>query len=126
MVEAETKEKINAGRDELVDLAMYRVWEYNQGIDISFMQGEAEGLLKKWKARLEEEKELRSITASEAISEDDEAGDEASSLGLKLPRTPSMLAAEIRATEEQVDKETEPAATSAEPQTAEDAPAIQP
>lgn len=29
MVEAETKEKINAGRDELVDLAMYRVWQHN-------------------------------------------------------------------------------------------------
>ena len=55
-VEAETKEKINAGRDDLIDLAMYRVWEHNQGIDISFMRGEAEGLLKKWKARLEEEK----------------------------------------------------------------------
>ena len=39
-VEAETKEKINAGTDDLVDLAMYRVWEHNQGIDISFMWGE--------------------------------------------------------------------------------------
>ena len=35
MVEAETSNKINAGRDDLVDLAMYRVWEHNQGIDIS-------------------------------------------------------------------------------------------
>ena len=85
MVEAETKDKINAGRDDLIDLAMYRVWEHNQNIDISFMRVEAEGLLKKWKARLEEEKEIRSITASEAISEDDKASDEASSLGLKLP-----------------------------------------
>ena len=125
-VEAETKEMINAGRDDLIDLAMYRVWEHNQGIDISFMRGEAEGLLKKWQARLEEEKELRSITASEAISEDDEAGEEASSLGLKLPRTSAMLAAEIRATEDQANKEAEPAAVSAEPQTAEDGAIIQP
>ena len=36
-VEAETLDKINAGRDDLVDLAMYRVWEHNEGIDISFM-----------------------------------------------------------------------------------------
>ena len=133
MVEAETKEKINAGRDELVDLAMYRVWEHNQNIDISFMRGEAAGLLKKWRARLEEEKELHSITASEAISEDDEASEEVSSLGLKLPQTLAMLAVEIRAVEEQTDKdaepaanETEPAAPSAEPSTVEDVPTVQP
>ena len=90
------------------------------------MRGEAEGLLKKWKARLEEEKELRSITARKAISEDDEAGEEASSLGSKLPRTSAMLAAEIRATEDQANKEAEPAAASAEPQTVENAPTIQP
>ena len=42
-VEAETSDKINAGRDDLVDLAMYRVWEHNQGIDISFMRGEVIG-----------------------------------------------------------------------------------
>lgn len=70
-MEAETNDKINADRDDLVDLAMYRVWEHNKNIDISFMRGEAEGLLNKWKARLEEEKELRSITTNEAISEDD-------------------------------------------------------
>lgn len=125
-VEAETKEKVNVGRDDLIDLAMYQVWEPNQGIDISFMRGAAEGLLKKRKARLEEEKELRSITVSEALSKDDEAGDKESSLGLKLPRTSPMLAAEIRAIEDQAYKEVEPAAALSEPQTVEDTPVVQP
>lgn len=124
-VDAETKEKINSGRDDLIDLAMYRVWEYNQGIDISFIRGEVEGLLKKWKAQMEEEKELRSIAASEALSEDDEAGDEASFLGLKLPKTPAMLIAKIRSAMDQVVKETEPAAAPTEPPTFEDDPTIQ-
>lgn len=46
-VEAEVDDKINAGKDELIDLAMYRIWEHNQNIDISFMEGEVEGMLKK-------------------------------------------------------------------------------
>lgn len=125
IIVAQIEEKINAGRDDTVDLTMYRVWEHNQGIDISFMRDEAECLLKNWKARLKEEKELHSITASEALSKDDEAGKEASSLGSKIPRTPAMLAAEIRAVEEQVNKDIEPAVTSAEPPSVEDTPAIQ-
>lgn len=36
-VEAETNEKINSGRDDQIDIAMYRVWDHNQGTDISFM-----------------------------------------------------------------------------------------
>ena len=63
-METETEQRITAGRDELIDLAMYYFWEYNQGANIFFLKGEAEGLLKKWKARLEEEKETQSITAS--------------------------------------------------------------
>ena len=97
MVEADTKEKINASKDELVDLAMYRVWERNQNIDISFMRGEAEGLLNKWKARLEEEKELRSITASEAIFEDDENDNDVISSVLKTGSSrPEEIAKETR------------------------------
>ena len=46
-VKAEMEDKINAGKDELIDLAMYRVWGHNQNMDISFVEGEAEGLLKK-------------------------------------------------------------------------------
>ena len=125
-VEAETEERINADRDDLIDLAMYRVWEHNHDIDISFMRCKAEGLLKKWKACLEEEKELRSITASEALSEDDEVGDEASSQSLTLSRTPAMIAAEIRSIDEKAATKAEAAATSAKPQIAEDAPDTQP
>ena len=40
---------------------------------ISFMEDEAEGLLARWKIRLEEEKELLSVTASVAITELDDA-----------------------------------------------------
>ena len=129
-VEAETSEKINAGRDDLVDLAMYRVWEHNQNINISFMQGEAEGLLKRWKARLEEEKELRSITASEAISEDDENDNDVISSVLKTGSARSEEIArdtrEVFAAEDQVTTEAEPAAPSDEPPAAEDAPTAEP
>ena len=129
-VEAETSDKINAGRDDLVDLAMYRVWEHNQGIDISFRRGEAEGLLNKWKARLEEEKELRSITASEAVSEDDENDNDVISSVLKTGSSrPGEIAQETRevfAADGQVTTEAEPAAPSSEPPAAEDASAAKP
>ena len=129
-VEAETADNINAGRDDLVDLAMYRVWEHNQNIDISFMQGEAEGLLKRWKARLEEEKELRSITASEAISEDDENDHDVISSVLKTGSSRSEEIAketrEVFAVEDQVTTEAEPAAPSNEPPAVGDAPTTQP
>ena len=96
-MEAETQDKINAGRDDLVEPTMYRVWEHNQNIDISFMRGEAEGLLNKWKAHLEEEKELRSITASEVISEDDEDDNNVISSVLKTGSSrPEEIANETR------------------------------
>lgn len=90
------EQKITAGKDELIDMAMYRFWEYNQNADISFMEDKAEGLLAKWKVRLEEEKELLSITASEAIAEVDNANGEVSSRSLKLPRSEASIAVEIR------------------------------
>lgn len=40
-VEAKIEDKINAGRDEQIDLIMYRIWDRNQNIDILFMEGEA-------------------------------------------------------------------------------------
>ena len=129
-VEAETKDKINAGRDDLVDLAIYRVWEHNQNIDISFMRGEAEGLLKRWKARLEEEKELRSITASEAISEDDENDNDVISSVLKTGSSRSEEIAretrEVFAAGEQVTTEVEPTTPSDEPPAVGDAPTVEP
>ena len=45
-LQAEISEKIDAGKDELVDMSMYRVWERNQDIDLSFLEDEAERLLK--------------------------------------------------------------------------------
>lgn len=129
-VEAETSKKINAGRDDLVDLAMYRVWEHNQNIDISFMQSEAANLLTRWKARLEEEKELRSITASEAISEDDDNDHDVISSVLKTGSSRSEeIARETRgifAAEDQVTTEAEPAAPSDESPAVGDAPTVEP
>ena len=128
-VEAETSEKIAAGKDYLVDLAMYRVWEHNRDIDISFLGGEAEGLLNKWKARLEEEQELCSISASEAISEDDNDHEVISS-ALKTGSSRSEeIVREVReafAAEDQTTVESEPAALSNEPPAAEDASAARP
>lgn len=129
-VEVETTDKINAGRDDLVDLAMYRVWEHNQNIDISFMQGENEGLLNKWKARLDEEKELRSITTSGAISEDDENDHDVISSVLKTGSSRSEEIAretrEVFAADDQVVTEAEPPAPSNEPPAVGDSPTTQP
>ena len=128
-MEAEVSEKIEAGKDYLVDLAMYRVWEHNPDINISFMCGEAEGLLKRWKARLAEEKELCSISASEAISEDDNDHEVISS-ALKTGSSRSEeIAREVReafAADDQTTTEAEPAASSNEPPAAEDASAARP
>lgn len=67
--EAEVEQRINAGKDDLIDLAMYIFWVANQNADISFMEDEVEALLAKLKVRLKEEKEFRSITVSEGIAE---------------------------------------------------------
>ena len=47
---------------------MYRIWSVNQDIDISFMEDAQESIIAKWKARLEEEELLGSITTTGAIS----------------------------------------------------------
>ena len=44
-----------------------------------------EAFFSKWKARWEEEKELRSVTACGAIAGHDDIGSEVSSKGQKLP-----------------------------------------
>ena len=49
------KNKLEHGEDALVDTAMFRVLFYNADIDLSFLEGEQETTLAKWKARLEEE-----------------------------------------------------------------------
>lgn len=85
--EAEVEQRITAGKDELINLAMYRFWEANQNADISFMEDEAEGLLAKWKVHPEEEKELCSITVSKAITELDDVDGEVISQSLKLQRS---------------------------------------
>lgn len=73
---------------------MYRVWEHNQDIDIPFMEGEAEGLIRTWKARLEEEKELGSVTASGVVTEADFIGELSSK---ELSKSQETLNAEIDA-----------------------------
>lgn len=93
--EAEVEQKIIAWKDELIDVAMYSFWVANQNADISFLENEAEGLLAKWKVLLEEEKELLSITDSEAIAELDDVDGEVSSQSLKIPRSEAPIAAKI-------------------------------
>lgn len=73
---------------------MYHVWEHNQDIDISFMEGEAEGLLKIWKARLEEEKELGSVTTGGVVTEADYIGEVSSK---ELSKSQEALEGEIEA-----------------------------
>ena len=83
--------RTNAKKDDPIDLAMYSFWAVNQNVDIAFMEDEAEALLAKWKARWEEEKELRSITASGAIAGHDDIGGEVSSQSLKLTGSKAAL-----------------------------------
>ena len=94
------------------------------------MRGEAEGLLNKWKARLEEEKELRSITASEAVSEDDENDNDVISSVLKTGSSrPGEIAQDTRevfAVDDRIATEAEPAAPSIDPPAAEDVSTAQP
>ena len=79
---------------------------------------------------MEEERELRSITASEAISEDDENDHDVISSVLKTGSSRSEeIAKEAReafAVESQVTTEAEPTAPSDEPPAAEDVPAVKP
>ena len=92
-LQAEISEKIDAGKDELVDMSMYRVWERNQDIDLSFLKDEAERLLKIWKARLEE-KELGSFATGGVVSEADYIGEVSSKA---LSKGQAALDAEIDA-----------------------------
>ena len=93
-LQAEISEKIDAGKDELVDMSMYRVWERNQDIDLSFLEDEAERLLKIWKARLEEEKEFGSFATGGVVSEADYIGEVSSKA---LSKGQAALDAEIDA-----------------------------
>lgn len=61
------------------------------------MEDETEGFLVKWKARLEEEREVQSVTTSTDIDGPNDIDDEASSRGLKLPKTHATYAVKIRA-----------------------------
>ena len=52
------------GEDALVDTAMFRVWVHNPNIDLSFLRGEAEATVARWKVRLEDELLTLSGTAA--------------------------------------------------------------
>lgn len=65
---AEMQEKITKEENEIIEVAMYRIWSANQDAAISFMGDVQENLLARWKARWQEEYELlASITVSEAV-----------------------------------------------------------
>ena len=72
--QAGLKKKLEDGEDTLEDAAMFRVWSYNPNIDLSFLEGEQETTLARWKTRLK--KEL--WTQTEVVARDD-LRDEASS-----------------------------------------------
>ena len=52
------------GEDALVDTAMYRCWVHNPTLDLSFLRGEAEATVARWKVRLEDELLTLSGTAA--------------------------------------------------------------
>ena len=66
------EKKLVDREDKLVDSAMYRIWSMNADLDLSFLEGEQESTLARWKARLEKE-EL--FTFTEAAARDDDGGE---------------------------------------------------
>ena len=77
------KKKLEDGEDALVDATMYRVWSYNPNLDLSFLEGEQQAILSRWRARLDEE--LWTCTKAAAK---DELGDKASSRPVGLSGEP--------------------------------------
>ena len=91
-------------KDEIITLAMYSFWAANQNADLSFLEGEAEGCLAKWKVMLTEEGELMFVTASGAVNET-EGGVEVSSEGLKVPLYEEAMSSKLAALIEDVREE---------------------
>ena len=56
--------QLTDGEDALVDTAMYRCWVHNPTLDLSFLWGEAEATVARWKVRLEDELLTLSGTAA--------------------------------------------------------------
>lgn len=75
------------GEDALVDTAMFQVWVHNPNIDLSFLRGEAEATVARWKVRLEDE--LLFLTGTVA---GEEPGEEVTSrTNLTAGKTPSQV-----------------------------------
>lgn len=70
--QADLAQKLADREDKLVDTTLFRVWSMNQDIDLSFLEGELEKTLARWKVRLEEDKIL---TFSEAAARDEASRD---------------------------------------------------
>ena len=98
--QAEVEQKITAGKDELIDLVMYSFRVANQNADISFLEDEAEGLLAKWKARLKEERELQSVTTSEAVADHNDIGGEVTSQAAEQTETSAEMSINQRPIED--------------------------
>ena len=83
------KKKLEEGEDALVDAIMFRFWSYNPILDLSFLEGEQEATLARWRARLDEEL----WTLTEAAAKDDLV-DEASSRPAGLSGEPQNEASQ--------------------------------
>lgn len=103
---------VKATKDKAIDDAWYRMWSTNpEVLDLDFLGEARETILARWNLRLEQE-ELEG-TMAEGVDEDDEDCDEViSAPGLKIPKSSSMLAAEIDALDKEIDEAAEAARSS--------------
>lgn len=89
--QADLKKKLEDSEDKFIDTAMYRIGSMNPDIDISFLEGEQESTLSRWKIRLEEEELL---TYNVAVAKGDDGGEVSS---MAAPKDDASISAEIDA-----------------------------
>ena len=104
MLKEQHVHEIRAAKEKAIDDAWYRMWSTNPEV---LNLGEArESILARWNLRLEQE-ELEA-TLVEGVDEDEEdCGEVASAPGLKHPKSPPTLAAEIDALDKEIDEAAE-------------------
>ena len=107
MLKEQHVHEIQAAKEKAIDDAWYRMWSTNpEVLNLDFLGEARESILARWNLRLEQE-ELEA-TLVEGVDEDEEdCGEVVSAPGLKLPKSPSTLAAEIDALDKEIDEAAE-------------------
>ena len=107
MLKEQHVHEIRAAKEKAIDDAWYRMWSTNpEVLNLDFLGEARESILARWNLRLEQE-ELEA-TLVEGVDEDEEdCGEVVSAPGLKLPKSPSTLAAEIDALDKEIDEAAE-------------------